>query len=96
MRVAGSFRVPHGHPALTGHFPGYPLVPGSMILELVIATLAVPCRGVPSARFFAPLPPEREVDVSFAPGPEPGTLVFECHCGAQRVCSGRLLADTAP
>jgi len=96
VRVAGSFRVPLGHPALAGHFPGYPLVPGSLILELVIAACGATCLGIPVARFHAPLPPEHEVEVGFEPGPKPGTVTFECRCGTQRVCSGCLLTGPAP
>ena len=34
---AATFHVPAQHPALAGHFPGNPLVPGVVILDAVIA-----------------------------------------------------------
>lgn len=33
--------IPPDHPALPGHFPGNPLVPGVLILAHVLAALAV-------------------------------------------------------
>ena len=35
---AATFRVPVQHPALAGHFPGNPIVPGAMVLDAVIST----------------------------------------------------------
>lgn len=35
-----SFRIDAGHPALPGHFPGKPLVPGVLLLEQVALALA--------------------------------------------------------
>lgn len=51
-----------GHPALPGHFPGHPLVPGVILLEQVAIALRA-WRGqrlacVLEAKFVAPLLPD--------------------------------------
>ncbi|WP_420471488.1 3-hydroxyacyl-ACP dehydratase FabZ family protein [Brevundimonas sp. FT23042] len=48
--------VPADHPALPGHFPGNPLVPGVMILDLLAddwraTNPETPLRGIHKAKF---------------------------------------------
>ncbi len=62
-------RVPRTHPALPGHFPGRPVVPGVVILDHVIAAaqgrMRQPIRvlGLEHAKFSRPLLPEEEATV---------------------------------
>jgi 3-hydroxyacyl-[acyl-carrier-protein] dehydratase len=46
------------HPALAGHFPGNPVVPGVLLLDQVLK--AAGATNVPSAKFHAPLRPGEE------------------------------------
>lgn len=39
MKVEFAFSVPADHPALPGHFPDRPIVPGVLLLDRVISTL---------------------------------------------------------
>lgn len=57
MTTAPGHLVPHDHPALPGHFPGRPVVPGVLILEAVIEAAPVEVTGVHSAKFLRPLAP---------------------------------------
>jgi 3-hydroxymyristoyl/3-hydroxydecanoyl-(acyl carrier protein) dehydratase len=69
---SSAFTVPADHPAIPGHFPGDPLVPGVVILERVIdaaeSWLGRPLQvaGVPQAKFVAPLRPGERADLSIA------------------------------
>jgi 3-hydroxyacyl-[acyl-carrier-protein] dehydratase len=62
-------RIASTHPALPGHFPGRPIVPGVVLLQCVLdeaerwlgRTLSV--RALPQAKFPVPLLPEQSVEV---------------------------------
>lgn len=63
VRFEHTVRIASGHPALPGHFPGQPLVPGVILLEQVALALRA-WRGqrlgrVLEAKFVAPLLPEQ-------------------------------------
>jgi 3-hydroxymyristoyl/3-hydroxydecanoyl-(acyl carrier protein) dehydratase len=52
--------IPADHPALPGHFPGHPIVPGVVLLELVEALLAdhgYRVRECPQVKFLSPVAP---------------------------------------
>lgn len=61
---AATLRVPANHPALTGHFPGNPIVPGVVILDAVICAAEAwldarfHLAGLSHAKFLAPLKPD--------------------------------------
>jgi 3-hydroxyacyl-[acyl-carrier-protein] dehydratase len=87
MHIAAS------HPALPGHFPGHPVVPGVVMLDAVVAALprhtggAPLVTGFPTVKFLAPLLPEQEFDVVFA-AKRPGQSAFEVVAGGQKLVSG--------
>jgi 3-hydroxymyristoyl/3-hydroxydecanoyl-(acyl carrier protein) dehydratase len=62
-RHVATFRVAHDHPALAGHFPGNPIVPGVVILDEAIGAAerwlggALQVSGLPQAKFLSPLRP---------------------------------------
>jgi 3-hydroxymyristoyl/3-hydroxydecanoyl-(acyl carrier protein) dehydratase len=59
------------HPALPGHFPGQPLVPGVLLLEQLARALRAwrhqRLVGVPEAKFVAPLRPGEPARLELLP-----------------------------
>ncbi|HEY8010298.1 MAG TPA: hydroxymyristoyl-ACP dehydratase [Rudaea sp.] len=65
--MSENFRIGSDHPALPGHFPGRPVVPGVVLLDRVTAALER-WRGqriatLPQVKFLAPLLPEEEAEL---------------------------------
>lgn len=66
--ICEHFHIAAAHPALSGHFPGNPVVPGVILLERA-ATAAerawrVRIVGVTQAKFLRPLRPEEEAQLT--------------------------------
>ncbi len=91
-------RIAAGHPALPGHFPGHPVVPGVVLLDAVVAALprhtggATRVTGFPAVKFLALLLPEQEFDIVFA-AKRPGQAAFEVVAGGEKLASGTVSYD---
>jgi 3-hydroxyacyl-[acyl-carrier-protein] dehydratase len=83
------------HPALPGHFPGHPIVPGVVLLGEVMDCLRrllgapVVITGLPAAKFHRPLKPGEAVTIRFE-RERPGCALFECRVGAALIASGEV------
>lgn len=86
--------VPPDHPALPGHFPGAPVVPGVLVLGHVLAALeraAGPVRltAIPQVKFLGPLGPGEACAIEFV-ALAAGEARFACTCGARLIARGTL------
>jgi 3-hydroxymyristoyl/3-hydroxydecanoyl-(acyl carrier protein) dehydratase len=65
-----AFTVPADHPSLPGHFPGTPVVPGVVVLDLVLKAAEswtkcrLPLSGIRQVKFHAPLLPDEPVELT--------------------------------
>ena len=64
-----TFTVPHAHPALPGHFPGRPVVPGVVVLERVMEAIEAAhgplgALRLPQVKFVQPLLPGERADIA--------------------------------
>ncbi len=88
-------RLPMDHPSFKGHFPGQPIVPGSLLLEFVLAAWGNPVEAVPSVKFHRPVFPGDDVTLCFTPAAKAPAICFRCLREDVPVCSGLLLPAVA-
>lgn len=92
--ISSSFCIPRAHPSLEGHFPGNPIVPGVVVLELVLETLlkevdGVYIHGFPQVKFHALIYPEQKVTVRFTTKKD-CLYDFTCEVSDTKVISGKI------
>ncbi|MGF6642882.1 AMP-binding protein [Paraburkholderia sp. GAS82] len=94
------FTIAPDHPALAGHFPGQPIVPGVVLLDHAISAIGTAlnrsldaCR-LRSAKFPGPATPGTPLDLSFGITAS-GAIRFTINAATRVVASG-LLAGTEP
>ena len=83
---AARVTIPADHPALPGHFPGRPIVPGVLLLDAVMQAAGLAQGLLRRAKFLAPVLPGDEVEIALAPAP--GRLGFACRCRGTLVLIG--------
>lgn len=92
--------IPADHPALPGHFPGHPVVPGVVLLEAVIRALprhtgsALRVTGFPAVKFLAPLQPQRAFEIGFS-AKRPGQAQFDIIADGEKLVSGTINYEEA-
>lgn len=101
---AGDFTIAPTHPALPGHFPGHPIVPGVVLLDAAVTRIAAACGAtqvlrdgfeIVSAKFLSPVVPGERVDVRFQlAGPAGRTARFTLKVAQRVVASGTLSLAT--
>ena len=86
--------VEPSHPALTGHFPGWPVTPGVVLLNMVFAELArlypgARVSGIRRLKFLRPLLPGEPFHAEFSQ--EVGTgMRIVCYVGDDRLADMQL------
>ena len=65
-----TLRIARDHPALPGHFPERPVVPGVVLLDRVAAAIerqsAMRIAGLPQVKFLSPLLPDQDALLTLA------------------------------
>lgn len=91
------FRIDAAHPALPGHFPGRPLVPGVVLLDRVAAAvehrLGKRIAALPRVKFLAPLLPGEEAELRIEEKDD--KLYFSIFCDGVLLAGGVAAVDPA-
>ena len=85
------------HPALAGHFPGNPIVPGALIVEEVLRAVEeyrgrIRLKRVVSLKFTSPLRPGEVFSVTLNETDD-SHIDFECSSEGRTLASGRLMVE---
>jgi 3-hydroxyacyl-[acyl-carrier-protein] dehydratase len=83
------------HPALPGHFPGRPIVPGVVILDLLVEEWRrrrpdAPVRGLRKMKFVAMLAPDQEFSVGWGEIRD-GKVTFTVESGGKSLAAGQFV-----
>jgi len=94
-----TFTVDPRHPALAGHFPGSPILPGVVLLDETVRALeqssgAAPHWTVGAAKFLKPVQPGETLTLECEPRPN-GSIRFTVSSAGRAVASGVLRPSAA-
>lgn len=82
------------HPSLEGHFPGNPVVPGVIVLDLVFQTVKswqprINIDGLPSVKFLRPTLPGMYFTIELEHS-TPNRISFSCYGGNELLSKGSI------
>lgn len=93
--------VPLDHPAFAGHFPGTPILPGVLLLDVVLHSIAAATGmasercTISSVKFLSPAGPGDELTIAHSIEPS-GTIRFNVVAGARRIAAGSIVPGSPP
>jgi len=88
--------VPLDHPALAGHFPGTPILPGVVLLDIVLRAItaatgiALEICEIGSVKFLSPASPGDELVIRHIVSAS-GTIRFDVVAGMRKIASGSIV-----
>jgi len=94
-----SVLIPAGHPAFAGHFPGKPIVPGVVLLDIALHALQTGLEQtfssyqIATAKFLSPVRPGETVRVAYENLGK--AMRFDISVGERKVASGTLTVVVA-
>lgn len=95
MQDRAEIRAPLEHPCYEGHFPGRPILPGVLLLELIVEAIG---RGSPRAvaamKFHHALSPGDSCELTWRT--TDGRVDFRCLSGSRTVAEGTLTYGVPP
>src|SRR5665213_2673147 len=94
-------RIAADHPALAGHFPGQPIVPGVVLLDEVVQAIQAQ-RHLPTGagwrievvKFHQVVLPDQPLQLDYE-ADSGGAFAFELHCAGSLAASGTLIPAPA-
>jgi len=100
MNNVNQWTVPLDHPAFAGHFPGTPILPGVVLLDMALQIIAkasgisLDICEISSVKFLSPASPGDELVIQHTLS-ESGTIRFDIVADTRKIASGSIVT-TAP
>lgn len=96
MNNAAHWTVPPDHPAFAGHFPGTPILPGVVLLDVALqiiaktSGIALDLCEISSVKFLSPASPGDELLIQHTVSAS-GTIRFDILAGMRKIASGSIV-----
>ena len=96
MNKTAHWTVPADHPAFSGHFPGAPIIPGVLLLDMALHAVAAATGitldtcTISSVKFLSPAKPDDDVEFEHNITAS-GTIRFEIVSGPRKIASGSIV-----
>ncbi|MBU1689815.1 MAG: hypothetical protein KJ958_12055 [Gammaproteobacteria bacterium] len=96
MNNVTHWTVPLDHPAFAGHFPGTPILPGVVLLDVALqiiaetSGIALDLCEISSVKFLSPASPGDELLIQHVVSAT-GTIRFDILAGARKIASGTIV-----
>jgi 3-hydroxyacyl-[acyl-carrier-protein] dehydratase len=89
---SATWTVPVDHPALAGHFPGRPIVPGVVLLDQTLRYIDQETTGwgIANAKFLSPVGPGETLVFQWQAKPS-GAIEFVISSAGRSVATGLLM-----
>ena len=96
MNTTAQWTVPLDHPAFAGHFPGTPILPGVVLLDIALQAIAEAsgivldhCE-ISSVKFLSPAKPGDELEIQHVIS-STGSIRFDIVTGTRKIASGSIV-----
>ena len=96
MNNATHWTVPLDHPAFAGHFPGTPILPGVVLLDVALhiiaktSGIALDLCEISAVKFLSPASPGDELVIQHIVLAS-GTIRFDILAGTRKIASGSIV-----
>lgn len=96
MNNATHWTVPPDHPAFAGHFPGTPILPGVVLLDVALqiiadtSGIALDLCEISTVKFLSPASPGDELLIQHTVSAS-GTIRFDILAGTRKIASGSIV-----
>jgi 3-hydroxyacyl-[acyl-carrier-protein] dehydratase len=91
--------VPADHPAFAGHFPGTPILPGVVLLDMALhvvadaAGIGLDACEIGSVKFLSPAKPGDELEIRHSSAA--GAIRFDIVAGMRKIAGGNIVLRSA-